>query len=410
MRYSRSTSRFCILLAAIVVAACSSGHSGDGAAAPRLTSSGFGKPISVGPGLVDASVRQIIRTNGQRVWIFAADDTAFAHGGASVIRAWRATTTGVPADFTEADGKHRPRSSAGHVLTSPDVRLGSNGIAHMVFVNAATGKLTYRTFSTKTARWGASTQLAGGATVPDESGIPRGQTACTLVLDANGRPNVVFMRGSDVRYMRRTASGWTRPTTIATGTSPIHPQLAADASGGLSLVWLDQGGPSIGYARKPAGRPWHGSQVVDDSDVRANDTLDQGPSIVVVRGVPAVLYIDGSDFVQVRRRLNGAWRAWSPKDLYAHTPQIYAHGRDLYAFLGHDEQIRFGYAVRLHGQSTWAYHPLTTIAWGSPDGSASIRWDPLHETNSHVIDATFFDENYSGNFDPHLYYMAIKPS
>ena len=87
-----------------------------------------------------------------------------------MIRAWRATTTGIPFDFKEADGKHRPRSSFGHVLTSPDVRLDGKGIARMIYVNAANAKLVYRTFSTKTGRWGAAATVAGNATTPDESG------------------------------------------------------------------------------------------------------------------------------------------------------------------------------------------------------------------------------------------------
>ena len=212
-----------MLTAAAAVAACNAGGSLDDAPA-RVSTGAFGKPIDVGPGLVDASVRQVVRTPGQRVWIFAADDTAFAHGGASVIRAWRATTTGIPFDFKEVDGQHRPRSSAGHVLTSPDVRLDGKGVARMVYVNAANAKLIYRTFSTKTGRWGSATTLAGNVTIPDESGIPRGQTACTLVLDTHGRPQVVFTQGSNVRHVHLTGSGWSNPVTIATGTAPIPPR------------------------------------------------------------------------------------------------------------------------------------------------------------------------------------------
>src|SRR6187402_2551901 len=98
LRILRSASLLLVLIAAAAVAACNAGGSLDDAPA-RVSTGAFGKPIDVGPGLVDASVRQVVRTPGQRVWIFAADDTAFAHGGASVIRAWRATTTGIPFDF-----------------------------------------------------------------------------------------------------------------------------------------------------------------------------------------------------------------------------------------------------------------------------------------------------------------------
>jgi hypothetical protein len=100
-----------------------------------------------------------------------------------------------------------------------------------------------------------------------------------------------------------------------------------------------------------------------------------------------------------------------PLDLYAHTPQVYGAGQDVYAFLGHDDRIRFGFAYHLDGRPWSAYIPLTTEAEGKLDGSASIRWDPLRETNANVIDTAFFDEDRLGNSTwlPELYYMAVLP-
>ena len=48
-------------------------------------------------------------------------------------------------------------------------------------------------------------------------------------------------------------------------------------------------------------------------------------------------------------------------------------------------------------QSTWTYEALTGNTFGTPDGSASVRWDPLHETDRKIIDTTFFDENYDSS-------------
>jgi hypothetical protein len=125
-----------------------------------------------------------------------------------------------------------------------------------------------------------------------------------------------------------------------------------------------------------------------------------------------VLFLNGSDFVRVRYRASGGWRDLSPPgNVYAHTPQIYARGHDVYVFLGHDDDIRFGYVAKLSRRPWSPYRPLTTIAQGTLDGSASVRWDPLHETNRRVIDTAFFDEdrNDDSSFLPALYYMAIKP-
>jgi hypothetical protein len=130
---------------------------------------------------------------------------------------------------------------------------------------------------------------------------------------------------------------------------------------------------------------------------------------------PYVLYVSGlpASAVRVRHRDGGAWTLDpTPSDFFTHTPQIYTQGNDVYAFLGHDSAIRFAYAYHLAGQPWSPLTALTTTADGTLDGSASIRWDPLHETNAGVIDATFWDEDQLNNktYFPELYYMAVLPS
>ncbi|NUR76033.1 MAG: hypothetical protein HOQ28_07100, partial [Thermoleophilia bacterium] len=69
--------------------------------------------FDVGPGFTDQNGRQVVRTAGDRAYIFAADDSApKAFTGPAVIHAYRATTTGLPAGFAESDGAHRPHSTA----------------------------------------------------------------------------------------------------------------------------------------------------------------------------------------------------------------------------------------------------------------------------------------------------------
>jgi hypothetical protein len=209
---------------------------------------------------------------------------------------------------------------------------------------------------------------------------------------------------------------------VATDTRPLHPQLAADAGGNLHLTWLDDVADSarIRYVRRTSagwGEPETvAAQGASEGSVLGNDNLDQGPSIVVSAGVPYVLYLSccGPDasFVRVRHRSAGAWDLDGLPDLFAHTPQIYSRGADLYVFLGHDADIRFGYVYRLAGDPWSAYRPLTTVAQGRLDGSASVRWDPARETNGRIIDTAFFDEDRrdTGEFLPRLYYMAVLPA
>jgi hypothetical protein len=87
---------------------------------------------------------------------------------------------------------------------------------------------------------------------------------------------------------------------------------------------------------------------------------------------------------------------------------VYAHGEDVYQFLGHDVNIHFGYRAHLAGQAWGAYNELTTAP---RDGAASVRWDPLHETNPNVIDASYFDEDvrHDRSFFAELFYVGVKP-
>jgi hypothetical protein len=372
------------------------------------------RAVQVGPGLVDASVREVVRTVGGRVYVFAADDTAQKEGaGAGVIRAWRGNRVGVPTAFTEVDSAHRPSATGTeHVLGSPDVRLGKKGVVHLLYVNETNANLVYRTFSTHFNRWRGPRVIATGVAVSAHE-FKRAGTANALVLDDKGALHVVYAKASSLVYRRRTAGGWTAPITVATGTDPIHPQLAADRHGGLHLTWLDQAGPSIRYARRPAGKRWSPTRIVADTNVLDNGTLDQGPSIATSSaGTPYVLFLNSSDHVRVRYRAFGRWHDVSPPgNLYAHTPQIYARGRDVYVFLGHDAEIRYGYVRKLYGRPWSAYRALTTTAQGKLDGSASAGWDPLRETNRNIIDTAFFDEDRDENqtWLPRLYYMAVKP-
>jgi hypothetical protein len=363
-----------------------------------------------------------VRTASDRVYIFAADDTAQRQGtGAGVIRVWKANTTGIPTGFTEVDTANRPTSAggSGHVLVSVDARMDSAGTVHVIYVDEANGNLTYRTFSPATDSWGAPTVIASGVNANFYT-IKRSRNAAALALDNADNPSVVYASGASLVYRARIGGSWTAPTTISNGGFPVHPQFAFDAAGNLYLAWLDDNQPtsaSIRYLQRTAGGTWLPQETVADSSVvQDNSTGDQGPSMVVTAsGRPYVLWITprGSSWIRIKYRTPSGWSADDPaSNLYTHAPQIYAKGDDVYAFLGHDDQIRFGYDYHPSGQSWAPYRALTSAADGTLDGSASVRWDPPRDNNPGVIDTAFFDEdkNDNGSYVSELYYMAVLPS
>jgi hypothetical protein len=219
---------------------------------------------------------------------------------------------------------------------------------------------------------------------------------------------------------------WSAPLTVATGAAIVHPMLAFDAAGALHLSWLNDSGSTtstIMYASRSAGGTWSVPETVAATDVLSDSSADQGPSIAVdSANRPYVLYVSASKgtfgpvghtaaygAIRIKTRIAGVWTFDSPTpDVLTHTPQIYLHGNDVYAFNGHDTDINFAYSHQLAGGAWSAQQKLTAVV---ADGSASIRWDPLHETNPSIIDAAFYDEDLLGNgsFLGKIYYTAVAP-
>ena len=69
------------------------------------------------------------RTAADRVYIFAADDTAHQLGGGQgVIRAWKSNVTGIPTSFSEVDAADRPvAAGAADAPERVDARLDGLG-------------------------------------------------------------------------------------------------------------------------------------------------------------------------------------------------------------------------------------------------------------------------------------------
>ena len=385
------------------------------------------KKVTVGPGYVDASTRTPVRTAGGWVYLFAADDTARGNGvGPTVIRAWKANQPGIPTAFSEQDGANRPTAAVGslQVLGSPDVRLAANGVAHLVYMNESTDTLNYRTFSTATDTWGPNEVVETGIGMDfDGNNQYRRETTNSLVIDAAEVPHVIYKSGSSLVHRSRVGGAWSAPVVVDTppvGT-PRHSSAAADSQGNLHVTWLrsdwtvaSDPHPQIMYRRRGPDGIWGPLEVAAETDVQTNENSDQGPSIAVTQnGVPHVLYVSAlpASAVRTADRLGGAWTPNHPPiDILTHAPQIYSQYNDTYVFLGHDRSIHFGYLYDLAGQPWSAYTRLDST--GDNDGSASPRWDPLHETNPDVVDVTFYEENLANDSRrlTELYYMAVLPS
>jgi len=411
----------------------------EGAVGSRGQASGTGGAtlrVVVGPGIAEDTVRQVIRTAGGMVYVFAPDDTAQRMSvGAGVLRAYRATGSGSPRGFVEVDATHHPESTGTRVLYAPDVRLDRRGVAHMVYVDQAGSNLYYQTFSTVSNTWGSRHLLGSGALAnPGFYSTPnrvyRNWASYGLVLDAQDRPHVVYCSGNSV-YSRFLASNvWTTPQLVASGISPIHVQLAADTASNIYATWLNNplgppGSSSVMYAKRSAATSsWTRPQVVDkgNPNVLSDVTDDQGPSIVVTAAnIPYVMYLNGTtdsagkaiSTATVRYLHRGHWLDDTPPSSgykVTHSPQLYSRGNDVYLFLGHDINLHWGYLIQRTGHLWSPYKVLDNASL--MDGSASVRSDPQHDNNPGIIDAIHHSEDYQHNqtYLPQLYYQALTPT
>jgi chitodextrinase/sulfur relay (sulfurtransferase) DsrF/TusC family protein len=417
--------------------------------------------ITVGAGYVDHVVRQVIRTHNDVVYVITADDAACQLGGSGVIHAWKGTgaqaaNSRVPTGFVELDSANRPTSGgsgsclfAGGIrsmVLSPDIRLDSNDLIHLAYMDGSNGNIYYQTFSTASDTWGARTVVGTGGNTDSGGSWPRtGQVS--LTLDANDVPHIVYATSgtsNSLRHVHRVTGSWSTPITVATGNNIMHPSLVTSLDGALHLSWLSESistHSNVKYSKSTSTGIWSAAETVNSGDalVLSNTNLDQGPSIATDRNnLPHVLYLDGTsngsdNYVRMRYRNSaGVWTDNTPPgtsggasnpngNWYTHAPQCYiGQTGDVWVFLGHDTQISAGgYERQVGGPGNlWsAYSPLdprnqTNTTAGAPglDGSASIRFDPLRDNNPGIIDVLIFDENDgTAGYDHHatVYYKAI---
>jgi hypothetical protein len=415
--------------------------------------------VTVGPGWSEASTRQLVRTQANVVYVITADDDPCQIGSSSsgVIHAWKgsgaqAQNPLIPSSFSEMDSAHHPvAANAGScffvgnspALASPDIRLDSAGIIHVVYTDPGNGTLYYQTFSTASDTWGTRVALAVNASTNSGTGWVR-QVQVALTLDSNNIPNILYATSgtsNTIRYANRIGGAWSSFTTVASGTDLTHPSMVTALDGSIHAAWLASSYAThavVQYAHYTG--TWSAAESVDTGgNVLGNGDNDQGPSIATdLSSLPHVLYLVGTvngadNDVRLRyRTAGGVWTDDSPPSSaggassasgtwYTHTPQNYiSTSGDDYVFLGHDVNISpavFEYQLGGVG-NTW--HAATqvdprnqtnTTAGGvGIDGSASVRFDPLQDNNPAIIDLLYYDENDgTANYDHHatLYYKAI---
>jgi hypothetical protein len=383
--------------------------------------------VRVGPGVTESSQRQVVRTRDGLVYIATVDDEGYDGGPDAYLHMYRATTAGLPTQFTVADASHEPHVSLPLDLSGGDARIDANGTIHVTYVVANLGgdavgeyrgtslTVKYQTFDTGTKAWGPAQTVTTLAS--DGDGV-RGKVVSALALDPSGAPLVITASSAGVSAWSPAPDGAWAPSAVAEE-GALHPSIAFDARRRAHLAWLSSpvGTPSIRYASRAPDGSWSAPEVVADDDVLSNDTIDQGPSLAFDAAArPTVLWLSRSDDVRVAvGDGDGMWTRHDPPATFAHSPGLYVRGDDRLVFLGHDRDTHPAYLSYDAGSADWSSigvfaPPADEADLYAYDGSASPRFDPLFDPDCRMVDVAFFSE-YSrlpGRIgQPDMYYAAV---
>ena len=123
--------------------------------------------VTVGPGYVDCSARQVVRTSGETVYVIT-NASGFSGGTApSSVRVYKGSPSGNPTSFTEMDAAHRPGN--GVRIGGVEAKLaGPDRLIQIVYEDIEASQTKYVKFDTVTDTWGdsyTSLYIAAGGTL-----------------------------------------------------------------------------------------------------------------------------------------------------------------------------------------------------------------------------------------------------
>jgi hypothetical protein len=383
-------------------------------------------------GFSDAGAHQTLRTSGDRAYIFAPEIYK------SYIRALRASSTGTPDGFAEADQAHRPDAKS--TVWALDAAIDGNDLVHVLYI-AQAGPVIYQTFDTKTDRWGQATTIADSPWPNRNSGLRQGGEGVALAIDSGSVVHVVYGKteGNRRRVYYNNNQGGTFSHEALVDDQPnndnSHATLAFGADGALYVAWLSD----TSTAQNPAGSirvrvrrndAWEpASSLVDGNVFRNNEySIDQGPSLVLTAdGKIHVGYIgpyepvpgspSGFDYGHLRHKVSadgGAhWTADDPPALFTHSPTLATDPQgNLYVF-GHREYWKADHCASMlvnvkAAGAAWGQWRI--LASGCYDSSPSVKWSQQHWNAPSTLELVYWTEHGSqiGDDVNQLYYAEIR--
>jgi hypothetical protein len=394
---------------------------------PPITSSTY---FSIGQGATEVISHQIVRTNADKVYIFA-----YAGSGSSVLKAYWTVNPGLPNSSADFSGNTQVSDSS--VIIFNDVIYDGNQTIFVIANNMAGQikiypfNLTTNTFLSPSVLATDSLALLGGS----------GTAGITGVLDNTGRLHLAYVTSSfHINYriyqydqssnvLNLLNSFSTLDSSTGQNNHPILVYSAIDDS--VALFWIEGIQQSV-YGnlyvrRKSASNTWSGQTKINTSDVWTSDygngiSVDQGPSALSdPSGTIHLVYIEDigqvADYGRIHyvtKTISGLWIDQTT-NFYSHDPAIVVDNNNDLFIIGHGHRLNPACFSEndmciIQKPNGFAWQNPTLFARapqvGSFDTSPSVKWSGVNLIRAESIEFIFSSTPYNA---PILYYARISP-
>ncbi len=398
--------------------------------------------IKVGAGYVDVIPRQIVRTQDDRVYIFAAQ----ALNSVNVTAYWT-TTPGMPASAADFQGSAQLNPPASQVPISVDAVYDGRTIVH-VLVNENcsepfgsctpnSSNLFDHPFDITTNSFRPAKLISSGNSTA--AGFYPGSMGVSGMFDTSGTLHLAYWAGSNhIAYAafaydagRDALTRVAGPTQLDIDGSANHPILAVSPwDGSVTVAWISQASaiPHV-LARTKSAAGWGNIEAVSNPSVKvwtntsSGVNLDQGPSLLITAdGMKHLAYIEDRDSTGEYGHAHYASYAgasgWIDQSVpyYTHNPALATDNQGAIYLMGHGmflndvtdpacSQASDICALKKNATGWDAAQLIAAAPQGETfDSGVSVRWSVVGWNRPDLIEYAFFSGQDSNYWQMSVYY------
>jgi len=381
----------------------------------------------VGNGFTDGIPRQLVRTNQDRLYIFAPNAQY-----TNTVNVFWTTSTGLPAGTTSFNG------TTSFTETAPPLSVDAvyDGVSTIhVLVNTNGGSVKDYPFNTITNTFRLPITVADNV-VPNITGDYIGTVGVSGMVDKNGLLHVVYWSDNNrIVYQAYTYNPTTNilspsggSTEVDTAGSANHPIVAVSPlDNSVTVAWVSEASPAVQILarRRSSGGAWGAIEIVSAAtpwtSTSAGINIDQGPSLVITPdGTRHLLYIENYDNTNSYGRVhyvtnNGSGWTDTPLNFYSHNPGLATNGQGDIYLIGHGA-VQAGvnentYVMKKNSNGSWQSPQLfaTPPPNGSFDASPSIKWSVVGFKRPETLEFAFFNV-IGGSYNTTAVYYGRFPA